>query len=105
MNREKLELVTDLYEFTMSNGYFEKQRNEIAYFDIFFRNVPDGGGYAIAAGLNEVIDYIQNLRFDKEDIEYLQNINHMKNMEKSKNVFNLRVFIKLQIYWRYMGNP
>ena len=75
MNREKLELVTDLYEFTMSNGYFEKQRNEIAYFDIFFRNVPDGGGYAIAAGLNEVIDYIQNLRFDKEDIEYLKGLN------------------------------
>lgn len=75
MNREKLELVTDLYEFTMSNGYFEKQRDEIAYFDIFFRNVPDGGGYAIAAGLNEVIDYIQNLRFDEEDIKYLKGLN------------------------------
>ena len=75
MNREKLELVTDLYEFTMSNGYFEKQRNEIAYFDIFFRKVPDGGGYAIAAGLNEVIDYVQNLKFDEEDIEYLKSLN------------------------------
>ena len=75
MNREKLELVTDLYEFTMSNGYFEKQRDEIAYFDIFFRKVPDGGGYAIAAGLNEVIDYVQNLSFDEEDIEYLRSLN------------------------------
>lgn len=75
MNREKLELVTDLYEFTMSNGYFEKQREEKAYFDIFFRKVPDKGGYAIAAGLNEIIDYIQNLRFDNEDIEYLRSLN------------------------------
>ena len=75
MNKEKLELVTDLYEFTMSNGYFVKQRDEIAYFDIFFRKVPDGGGYAIAAGLNEVIDYVQNLRFDKGDIEYLKSLN------------------------------
>lgn len=75
MNTEKLELVTDLYEFTMSNGYFEKGREEIAYFDIFFRKVPDKGGYAIVAGLEQIIDYIENLRFDEEDINYLRSLN------------------------------
>ena len=75
MNKEKLELVTDLYEFTMSNGYFVKQRDEIAYFDIFFRKVPDKGGYAIAAGLHEVIDYVKNLSFDEDDIGYLRGLN------------------------------
>lgn len=62
MNSEKLELVTDLYEFTMSNGYFSKGRDDIAYFDIFFRNIPDKGGYAIVAGLEQIIDYVKNLR-------------------------------------------
>ena len=75
MNREKLELVTDLYEFTMSNGYFELGRNEIAYFDIFFRKVPDKGGYAIVAGLEQIIDYIENLHFDENDIQYLKSLN------------------------------
>lgn len=75
MNREKLELVTDLYEFSMSNGYFELNRDEIAYFDIFFRKVPDKGGYAIVAGLEQIIDYVQNLSFDEEDINYLKSLN------------------------------
>ena len=75
MNSEKLELVTDLYEFTMSNGYFELGRDEIAYFDIFFRKVPDKGGYAIVAGLEQIIDYIENLHFDEEDIKYLKSLN------------------------------
>ncbi len=75
MNREKLELVTDLYEFSMSNGYFELNRDEIAYFDIFFRKVPDKGGYAIVAGLEQIIDYVENLSFDEEDINYLKSLN------------------------------
>lgn len=75
MNREKLELVTDLYEFSMSNGYFELNRDDIAYFDIFFRKVPDKGGYAIVAGLEQIIDYVQNLSFDEEDINYLKSLN------------------------------
>lgn len=75
MDKQKLELVTDLYEFTMSNGYFVKQRDEIACFDIFFRKVPDKGGYAIAAGLHEVIDYVKNLSFDEDDISYLRGLN------------------------------
>lgn len=73
MEQEKLELIADFYEFTMSNGYFVKNKNEIAYFDVFFRKVPDNGGYAIMAGLEQIIEYVKNLKFDKADIEYLRN--------------------------------
>lgn len=72
MDQEKLELIADFYEFTMSNGYFSKNKNDMAYFDVFFRKVPDRGGYAIVAGLEQIIQFIQNLKFDKEDIEYLR---------------------------------
>ncbi len=66
-------MLCDFYELTMANGYFQTGMGEqICYFDIFFRNVPDGGGFAIAAGLEQVIQYIQNLRFDEEDISYLR---------------------------------
>lgn len=75
MKQEKLELIADFYEFTMSNGYFTKNKNEMAYFDVFFRKVPDHGGYAIMAGLEQIIEFIQNLKFDKEDIEYLRSQN------------------------------
>ncbi len=69
----KLELVADFYEFTMSNGYFVKNMsNQIAYFDVFFRKIPDNGGYVIVAGLEQVIEYIKNLKFSKDDIEYLR---------------------------------
>ena len=73
MKHENLELLADFYEFTMSNGYFVKNNNDIAYFDIFFRKVPDKGGYAIVCGLEQVIDFIQNLKFYEEDISYLRN--------------------------------
>ena len=64
----------DFYELTMGNGYFQTDgyADQICYFDVFFRNVPDGGGFAIAAGLEQVIDYIENLRFTEEDIAYLR---------------------------------
>ena len=66
-------LLCDFYELTMANGYFQTGMDQqICYFDVFFRNVPDGGGFAIAAGLEQVIDYIQNLRFDRDDLEYLR---------------------------------
>ncbi len=74
MDREKLELIADFYEFTMTNGYFVKNRNDFAYFDLFFRSIPDDGGYVIMAGLEQVIEYIQNLKFDEEDIAYLRNL-------------------------------
>jgi len=75
MKQEKLELIADFYEFTMSHGYFVKNKNEMAYFDIFFRKVPDGGGYAIMAGLEQIIEFIENLKFDEEDIAYLRKQN------------------------------
>ncbi|MCI9222727.1 MAG: nicotinate phosphoribosyltransferase [Oscillospiraceae bacterium] len=66
-------MLTDFYELTMGNGYFQTGlKDRVCYFDVFFRSVPDGGGFAIAAGLGQVIDYIQNLRFDEEDIAYLR---------------------------------
>ncbi len=72
---EKLNMtmLCDFYELTMGNGYFEKgYQDRITYFDLFFRKCPDGGGFAIAAGLEQIIDYIQNLHFSTEDIEYLR---------------------------------
>lgn len=68
-----LTMLTDFYEITMANGYFQTgMADDIAYFDMFFRRVPDGGGYAIMAGLEQVIDYLKNLSFTEEDIEYLR---------------------------------
>ena len=73
MNRPNNTLLCDFYELTMANGYFELGKaDEIAYFDVFFRKVPDGGGFAIAAGLEQVIDYIKDLHFDSDDIEFLR---------------------------------
>lgn len=69
-------MLCDFYELTMGHGYFEKgYRDRIVYFDLFFRRCPDGGGFAIAAGLEQVIDYIQNLHFSENDIAYLRNRN------------------------------
>ncbi|MCD7945345.1 MAG: nicotinate phosphoribosyltransferase [Clostridiales bacterium] len=67
-------MLCDFYELTMANGYFRtpEVRDRITYFDMFFRNVPDNGGYAIAAGLEQLVDYIRNLRFTEEDIAYLR---------------------------------
>lgn len=66
-------MLCDFYELTMSNGYFRNgMKDRICYFDVFYRNVPDGGGFAIAAGLEQVIEYIRDLHFSDEDIEYLR---------------------------------
>ena len=66
-------MLCDFYELTMGNGYLLTGMEErMCYFDLFFRTVPDGGGFAIAAGLQQVINYINNLRFDEEDIAYLR---------------------------------
>lgn len=74
MDREmNMSMLVDFYELTMSGGYFENQMEDtIAYFDVFFRKNPDGGGFAIAAGLDTVIDYLENLCFSEEDIDYLR---------------------------------
>ena len=69
-------MLCDFYELTMGNGYLRTGMGErICYFDLFFRAVPDGGGFAIAAGLDRVVEYIQNLSFDEEDIAYLRGKN------------------------------
>ncbi len=72
-NKRNLTMLCDFYELTMANGYYKCGKgDEISYFDVFFRTVPDGGGYAIAAGLEQIIEYIKDLHFDDEDIEYLR---------------------------------
>ena len=76
MDRQNLTLMTDLYELTMMQGYFRhKDRNETVIFDAFYRSNPCNGGYAISAGLEQVIQYIRELRFDWEDIDYLASLN------------------------------
>lgn len=73
--KTNLTMLCDFYELTMGNGYFQTGLGErICYFDVFFRSVPDQGGFAIAAGLAQVIEYIQKLRFDEEDIAYLRSM-------------------------------
>ncbi|HOA54871.1 MAG: nicotinate phosphoribosyltransferase [Acetivibrionales bacterium] len=73
MGNGNLTMLTDFYELTMANGYLESgMKEKIAYFDMFFRKVPDDGGFAIMAGVEQFIQYIKELRFEKEDIEYLR---------------------------------
>jgi len=71
--RENLSMLCDFYELTMGNGYLKQGlAEEIAYFDLFFRRVPDNGGFAIAAGLEQVVEHLENLHFDEEDISFLR---------------------------------
>ncbi len=74
MEERNLTLLTDLYELTMMQGYFKNQTNETVIFDAFYRTNPSGSGYAITAGLDQVIDYIKNLHFSKDDISYLKSL-------------------------------
>ena len=73
MIEKNMTMLTDFYEFTMAHGYFEKGMGERrAYFDMFYRRVPDGGGYAIMAGVEQLVEYLENLHFTDEDIDYLR---------------------------------
>ncbi len=73
MNEMNYSMLCDFYQLTMGNGYYKtKYAEKTAYFDMFFRRVPDGGGYAIAAGLEQVVEYINDLYFSEEDIEFLR---------------------------------
>ena len=74
MSTLKLTLLTDLYEMTMMQGYFKNNKNDRVVFDAFYRSNPSDGGYAICAGLEQVITYIEELRFDNEDIAYLRSL-------------------------------
>ena len=79
MERENMTMLCDFYELTMANGYYlTGKKDTISYFDVFFRSIPDKGGFAITAGLQEVVEYIQNLHFTEENISYL----------RSKNLFD-----------------
>lgn len=89
-------MLCDFYELTMANGYFERgMKDDIAYFDMFFRSIPDNGGYALMIGTEQLIEYIKNLKFNDDDIEYLaskkifsQNfLNYLKNMKFSCDVW------------------
>ena len=68
-------LLTDLYQLTMVGGYVHEGKSEqTACFDYFFRRIPDGGGYAVSAGLDDIVDYILNLRFTEDDLAYLDGL-------------------------------
>jgi nicotinate phosphoribosyltransferase len=95
MTEEKnLTLLCDFYEYTMANGYIEAGMGDrIAYFDMFFRNVPDDGGFAIMAGVEQMADRIRNMRFTSEDIDYFQ----------SKGVFGDR-FLDYLAHFKFKGD-
>lgn len=95
-NGRNMSMLMDFYELTMSNGYFlDGMGDRVAYFDMFFRRVPEGGGYAIMAGLEQVIEYIEGLKFDKDDIDYLRGLNifderflsYLENFEFTGSVY------------------
>ena len=93
-NNLNLTMLCDFYELTMGNGYFETgYKDRICYFDVFFRQCPDGGGFAIAAGLEQIVQYIQDLHFDKEDIDYL----------RGRNLFS-EEFLKYLETFRFTGD-
>ena len=93
-NGINLTMLCDFYELTMGNGYFLSDRKDrISYFDVFFRRVPDAGGFAIAAGLEQIVSYIQNLHFDPEDIAYL----------RSRGIFDERFLSYLENF-RFSGD-
>ena len=88
-------LMSDEYEFTMSNGYFMNgKQNEEAVFDVFFRKIPNGGGYAVMAGIDKIIPYIQNLKFGERELDYFRRkgysdefINYLKNFKFTGDIY------------------
>lgn len=87
-------MMTDFYELTMANGYFlSGKKDEIVYFDLYYRDVPDRGGFAIFAGLKDIVEYIQNLKFTEEDINFL----------RTKNIFS-EEFLKYLKDFKFSGD-
>ena len=89
-------ILIDFYEFTMAYGYFKNGfKDRLATFDLFFRKIPDGGGYAIFAGLESMVDYIKDLRFSEEDIDYFRDrhlfdedfLNYLRNFKFTGSVY------------------
>ncbi len=94
MQESTLALMVDFYELTMASGYFEnRKQNEIGYFDLFFRSIPDHGGYAVAMGQSEIVRYIQELHFNEDDIAFL----------KTKNLFSDK-FLNYLKSFRFKGD-
>ena len=94
MYTDRYALLNDFYEYTMANGFTAAGiGDKIVYFDVFFRSVPDGGGFCIACGLDTIIDYVKNLHFEESDIEYL----------RSKNCFSEEWLDSLKDY-RFSGD-
>ncbi len=94
IDERNLTLLCDFYELTMARGYFHSDiKNKIAYFDVFFRRVPDNGGYAIFCGLEQIVEYIKSIKFTDSDIEYL----------KSKGIFD-KEFLDYLRGFRFTGD-
>lgn len=92
--KRNLTMLFDFYELTMGNGYFKcGYADKIVYFDLFYRDNPDGGGYAVVAGLEQIVEYIKDLKFDEDDIEYL----------RSKNCFD-EEFLSYLSSFRFTGD-
>jgi nicotinate phosphoribosyltransferase len=94
--KENLTMLADFYEFTMANGYLENNmEDKIAYFDMFFRSIPDDGGFAIMAGVEQLLDYLNNLKFSEDDINYFKStgifgekfINYLENFKFTCDVW------------------
>lgn len=92
-------LITDLYEIKMSYVYFKKgMKDNIAYFDVFFRRIPDNGGYVLYAGLESIIDYVKNFHFEKEEIEFLRKtneysedfLNYLENLKFTGTLYSMK---------------
>ena len=113
---KNLTLLADFYEFTMSQGYFDSgHKDTIVTFDMFFRKVPDNGGYAIFAGLEQFIEYLSDLKFEDDDIEYLRSkkifsegfLEYLKNLKalKTFNVLNnLKSFNNLKLLFNTVND-
>lgn len=93
-NERNISMVMDMYELTMTNGYLNQgMQDTLVAFDVFYRNNPDNAGFAIFAGLQQVVEYIQNLHFTQEDIEYL----------RSKNLFT-EEFLEYLLHFKFRGD-
>ncbi|MDE6974671.1 MAG: nicotinate phosphoribosyltransferase [Lachnospiraceae bacterium] len=93
-NERNISMVMDMYELTMSNGYLNKEfQDTIAVFDVFYRSNPDQAGFAVFAGLEQVVEYVQNLHFSQEDIDYL----------RSKNLFT-EEFLDYLLHFKFRGD-
>lgn len=96
MSYKNKAMLCDFYELTMGNGYFKSgMKDRISYFDVFFRSVPDGGGFAIACGLDQVIEYVKTLHFDEDDIALLRSkgifdegfLDYLRNFKFTGDIF------------------